>query len=94
MCGNKGIALAMHNPTRRAQVRVLQRRARTCYLIARLRLFLAELRYHLLCFKHFGWVTLAIAILKTPEHLKAIGVALFTRPRSPSDPGRPVGGPR
>ncbi len=45
--------------------------------------FVAILRYHLLCFKHFGWLGLTILLLQTPEHLKTIGFALFTHPGGP-----------
>ena len=37
-----------------------------------------KLRYHLLCFKHFGWRRLAIFLLQTPEHIKAVFLNLFT----------------
>jgi hypothetical protein len=55
-----------------------KRRAEAMYCLASARLFLAEFRYHFLCFKHFGWRRGAVYLLKTPEHCKAIGIALFT----------------
>ena len=59
-----------------------KRRAEARYCLASLGLFFAVLRYNLLCFKHFGWRRLAIYALKTPEHLKAIRLALFTHQSS------------
>jgi hypothetical protein len=73
----------MYKPTLRTKIWFWKRRAEARYCLSIARLLLARLRYHFLCFKHFGWIALAIAILKTPEHLKAVGFALFTHPIDP-----------
>jgi len=70
----------MKKPTLRTQIWFWKRQAEARYCLTSARLFLAKLRYHLLCFKHFGWLRLAIFLLKTPEHLNAIFLALFTHP--------------
>lgn len=80
----------MKKPTLRTQIRLWKLRAQAAYLVSGLLLLLAMLRYHLLCFKHFGWVRLFIALLKTPEHLKAVGLALFTHPASSPSLSRPI----
>jgi hypothetical protein len=54
--------------TLRAQIWLWKRRAEARYCLTLTRLLLAKLRYRFLC--------LAIFLLETPEHLKAI--ALFT----------------
>jgi hypothetical protein len=75
--------MASYKPTCGAQIWFWKRHAEARYLFTSLRLFLAVFRYHILCFKHFGWIALAMAILKTPEHLKAVALALFTHPKNP-----------
>lgn len=57
---------------------VWKRRAEARYCLTFTGLFLAKSRYHLLCFKHFGWRRAAIHLLETPERLTAISFALFT----------------
>ena len=58
-------------------------------LLASVTLPFLKLRYHLLCFKHFGWRRLAIFILQTPEHFKTVGFYLFTHGASPSNASSP-----
>jgi hypothetical protein len=50
------------------------------------RLLFAKLRYHFLCFKHFGWRAAAIFVLETPEHLRSIAFDLFTPPHGAIPP--------
>ena len=47
-------------------------------LLCALALSFLKLRYHLLCFAHFGWRRALIFLLKTPEHFKAVLLDLFT----------------
>jgi hypothetical protein len=81
----------MLKPTLGAKVWFWKRRAQAAYLLDTLKLTLAVIRYHLLCFKHFGWRRLAIFLLETPEHLRAVFLALFSLPphmRAPADQDR------
>jgi hypothetical protein len=71
----------MLKPTLRTKIWFWKRRAEARYCRASVFLFFAIFRYHLLCFKHYGWRRIAIYLLETPEHLKAIGLALFTHRR-------------
>lgn len=68
----------MRVKTLRTQIIIWKIQAEADLIRIRVCLFFAILRYHLLCFKHFGWRRLVIFFLKTPEHLKAIFLALFT----------------
>jgi hypothetical protein len=66
-----------------AKIRLRQWHLQALNLRTRMFLFFAVLRYHLLCFKHFGRFRLAIFVLKIAEHFKAVLLALFTHPSDP-----------
>ncbi len=57
------------------------------HLFLTLALPLLKLRYHLLCFKHFGWRRFLIFLLEVPDHLRAVFVALFTQTGLPESNG-------
>lgn len=62
----------------KAQIRVRKWFFKAKYHFFGICLFLAKLRYHLLCFKHFGWRRAVAFMLEAPEHLEAVSLALFT----------------
>ena len=43
-----------------------------------LQFFFAKIRYHLLCFKHFGRFRLALFLLQLPEYFRFVLLCLFT----------------
>jgi hypothetical protein len=69
----------------RARIGVWKLQTEASLLRVKALLFFAIIRYHLLCFKHLGWRRLLIFMLKTPEHFKAIFLALFTHPSYPKE---------
>ncbi len=80
--------------TLRTRIWIWKQTGKALYLIATLNLFFSIARYHLLCFRHFGRRRALIFLLQTPEHLRAVGLALFThgaplesRQRSKSERG-------
>ena len=75
-----------HNPTTRTLIWFWKWQARSRYLRASVLLFFAVLRYRFLCFKYFGRFRLAIFVLKTPELLKAVFLALFAHPHDSTAP--------
>lgn len=93
ICGQEG-AMSMVNPTLWAKVNLWKWQARARYCLTSARLLLAIFRYHFLCFQHFGWRRAAIYLLETPEHLKAIALALFTHAPPPKNPNSTAGDPR
>jgi hypothetical protein len=46
----------MHKPAGGANIWFWKRRAEARYCLTVARLLFAQIRYRLLCFKHFGWV--------------------------------------
>ncbi len=72
--------MTFHKPASWTQICLWKTRFKARYCLTVACLFLAKLHYYFLCFKHFGWLRLVIFILKMPEHLKAVALALFTHP--------------
>ena len=56
-------------------------RLKAFYLWTSICLVFAKLRYHLLCFKYFGWIRVAIFFLEFPEHFRSVLLALFSHDR-------------
>ena len=80
--------------TLRARIWMWKRLAEARYCGASLGLFFAKLRYHFLCFKHFGWRRAVAYLLETPQHISAVGLALFTHRGHSKDSTPPAGHPR
>lgn len=80
--------MAYFKPAGRAEIRRWKRKAQARYFRASVGLFFAVIRYHLLCFKHFGRIRLAVFFLELPEVPKTVFLALFAHPRDQPKEGR------
>ena len=69
---NHKAAAFMEKPTLWTKVCLWKWRAQALDCSASALVFVAILRYHLLCIKHFGWLWLVIFLLQVPKHLSAV----------------------